>query len=80
MSNCSRNVHGIQADGDHHGANNGEDEVNPMVEENDSIGIIHNDGINILINDTFHTLLMGDNFDGYVEDALLIEKEKNPYM
>ena len=40
---CSRNV-GIQHDGVNHGFDNGDDEVNPMVKENDDIDIIHNDG------------------------------------
>ena len=45
VSNCSRNV-GIQVDGDHLRANNGDDEVSTMAEENDDIDIIHNDGRN----------------------------------
>ena len=79
VPNCSRNV-GTQADGGHHGVDNGEDEVNPMAKENDDIGVIHNAGINRLIKNTFHSFPIDDNFDGYVEDAPLIEKGKNVYM
>ena len=59
-------------------ANNGDEEVSTMAEENDDIDIIHNDGINRLINDTYHASSMDYNFDGYVEDVPLTEKDEIP--
>ena len=60
VSNCSRNV-GIQVDGDHHRAENANDEVNTIATKNDDIDIIHNFIIHRLINNIFYALSMGDN-------------------
>ena len=49
-----------------------------MTKENEDTNIIQNDGITRLISDTFHDLLMDDNFDEHVLEVPLTDKAHKP--